>query len=238
MLGYSDSNKEAGITTSAVVDPPGPAGAARRGRPARRAAAAVPRPRRHGRPRRRPHPRGDPGPAVRHPGRRDQGDRAGRGHLRQVHPAGAGPGEPGADRGRRAAGHAAAHRAPAARRDAGTLGRGDGRGLRRRPSGRYRSPGRGPGPAGVLLGVHADRAARRAQHRLPAGEAARTPGPAWAGCGPSRGCSAGPRPGRSCRAGSASAPASPPPARPAWRTCWPRCTAAGTSSARSCPTWR
>ena len=74
--------------------------------------------------------------------------------------------------------------------------------------------GRGPGPARVLLGVHPDRAARRAQHRLPAGQAARTPAPASAGCGPSRGCSAGPRPGRSCPAGSASAPASPPPARP------------------------
>ena len=96
---------------------------------------------------------------------------------------------------------------------AGPLGRDDGRRLRRGVRG-VPVAGRGPGPAGVLLGVHPDRAARRAQHRLPAGEAARTPAPAWAGCGPSRGCSAGPRPGRSCPAGSASAPAWPPPARP------------------------
>ena len=85
--------------------------------------------------------------------------------------------------------------------------------------------GRGPGPARVLLGGHPDRAARRAEHRLPPGEAARTRTPASAACGRSRGCSAGPRPGRSCPAGSASAPAWPRPARPASPTCCTRCTA-------------
>ena len=70
----------------------------------------------------------------------------------------------------------------------------------------YRSLVEDPDLPGVLLGRHPDRAARRAEHRLPPGEAARTPAPAWAACGPSRGCSAGPSPGRSCPAGSASAP--------------------------------
>ena len=111
MLGYSDSNKYGGITTSPVGDPPGPAPPARRRPPPRRTAAALPRPRRHRRPRRRPHARGDPRPAVGHAGRRDQGDRAGRGHLRQVPAARAGPGEPGADR-RRHAQASALHTAP------------------------------------------------------------------------------------------------------------------------------
>ncbi len=41
----------------------------------------------------------------------------------------------------------------------------------------------------------------------PARPSGPTPAPAWAACARSRGCSAGPRPGRSCPAGSASAPA-------------------------------
>ena len=56
--------------------------------------AAVPRPRRHRRSGRRAHLRGDPGPAQGGARRRDQGDRAGRGDLRQVPAARAGPGEP------------------------------------------------------------------------------------------------------------------------------------------------
>ena len=100
----------------AVEHPPRPAGAARRRGPARRAAAALPRPGRHGRARRRPDPRGDPGPAVRHARRRDQGHRAGRGDLRQVHAAEPGPRQPRADRRRRAAQRPAAHRAAAAGR--------------------------------------------------------------------------------------------------------------------------
>ena len=54
MLGYSDSNKDAGHHDLAVGDPPRAARAARRRRAARRPAAALPRPRRHRRPRRRP----------------------------------------------------------------------------------------------------------------------------------------------------------------------------------------
>ena len=53
---------------------------------------------------------------------------------------------------------------------AGPVGRGDGHrvggGVRGVPA-----AGRGPGPARVLLGGHPDRVARRAEHRLPPGEA-------------------------------------------------------------------
>ncbi len=57
-------------------------------------------------------------------------------------------------------------------------------------------------------------------------------------CAPSHGCSAGPSPGRSSPAGSASAPASRRCARPASTPCSTRCTSSGTSSATSSPTWR
>lgn len=57
-------------------------------------------------------------------------------------------------------------------------------------------------------------------------------------CAPSRGCSAGPSPDRSCRAGSASAPDSRPCARPASTASWRKCTNSGTSSATSSPTSR
>ncbi len=97
----------------AVADPPRPAGPARRRAPHGVVTAALPRPRRLGRPRRRPHRRGDPVPALRQPRRPDQDHRAGRGDLRQVHPAPAGPGEPragarGRPRGVGAAPHLAA----------------------------------------------------------------------------------------------------------------------------------
>ena len=64
MLGYSDSNKEGGITAEQLAGPPRPAAPARRRRRARRAAAALPRARRHGGARRRPDPRRDPGAAA------------------------------------------------------------------------------------------------------------------------------------------------------------------------------
>ena len=60
-----------------VGDPPRAAAPARRRRAVWRAAAALPRARRHGGPRRWPGARRDPGPAAAHARRRDQGDRAG-----------------------------------------------------------------------------------------------------------------------------------------------------------------
>ena len=57
-------------------------------------------------------------------------------------------------------------------------------------------------------------------------------------CGRSRGCSAGPSRARSFRAGTAWAPGWPPRARPGSATASPRCTSAGPSSATSSRTWR
>ena len=91
-----------------VGDPPRAAAPARRGRPVRRAAAALPRPRRHGRPRRRAGARRDPGAAAAHARRRDQGHRAGRGDLGQVPGAEPRAREPRADGGRGARGDGAA----------------------------------------------------------------------------------------------------------------------------------
>lgn len=75
-------------------------------------------------------------------------------------------------------------------------------------------------------------------HLAPGPPAAPAPASRSTACAPSRGCSAGPSPGRSSPAGSASAPASRPCARRAWTPCSTRCTASGTSSATSSPTSR
>lgn len=72
----------------------------------------------------------------------------------------------------------------------------------------------------------------------PGPRAAPTPVPASTACAPSRGSSAGPSRGRSCPAGTASAPASRRCARPVWTPCSTRCTNSGTSSATSSPTSR
>lgn len=93
-----------------VGDPPRPASPARRRPPLRGAPAPLPRPRRHRRPRRRPLPRRDPRAALGHPRRRDQGHRAGRGHLRQVPRTVPGPREPRTDRRGDPAGLRPAHR--------------------------------------------------------------------------------------------------------------------------------
>ena len=97
------------------------------------------------------------------------------------------------------------------------------RGQRRRVR-RLPRPDRRPGPARLLPGLDAGRAARLAQHRLAAVAGGRPPAAASAGCARSRGCSAGRSRARSCPAGSASAPAWRRRARPGWPTCWPRCT--------------
>lgn len=152
MLGYSDSSKFGGITTSSGRSTARSAGSATSptataygcgsstaaAAPSAAAAALA---------------RRDPRAAVGHAGGRDQGDRTGRGHLRQVPHPRARPGEPGVDRRGHPPGVRAAHRAPPVRRGPRTLGRGDGHRLRRRAR-RVPQAGRGPRPARVLLRVH------------------------------------------------------------------------------------
>ena len=72
--------------------------------------------------------------------------------------------------------------------------------------------------------------------RGPRGGPSRAPAPR--ACGRSRGCSAGPSRARSFPAGTAWAPGWPLRARPGSATASPRCTSAGPSSATSSRTWR
>ena len=86
--------------------------------------------------------------------------------------------------------------------------------------------------AGVLRRRHPRRRAGQAERRLPPGQAA--PGGRarpWTTCGRSRGCSAGPRPAWWCPAGSGWAAGSRRPGRPGSAPSWRRCT-----SGRSSPT--
>ena len=130
------------------------------------------------------------------------------------------------------------HRAPAAQpRRPGALGRGDGRGVRRGvralPAARRR-----PRPARVLLRRPRRSTCSPTCTSARARRAGPTPAAASRGCARSRGCSAGRSRGRSCRAGTASAPGSRPPASRASTTCSRRWHASGRSSARCSATCR
>ena len=104
MIGYSDSNKDGGYLTANWALSQAQERLVDVARAPACAAAAVPRPRRHGRPRRRPGLRGDPRPAARL-GRRAAADhRAGRDGRRQVRPAVVGAAQPGDPRRRHARG--------------------------------------------------------------------------------------------------------------------------------------
>ncbi len=135
----------------------------------------------------------------------------------------AGPGEPGAHPRRRAAERTAAHRAPAAGRAAGPVERGDGRGLGRGVP-RLPRAGRGPRPAGLLLGLHPDRAARRAEHRLAAGEAAGHRRRAGRPAGHPVGVRLDPDPADRARLVRRGLRAGRRPRPPGWATSSPRCT--------------
>ncbi len=115
MIGYSDSNKDGGYLTANWALFEAQERARRRGRVDGRAAAAVPRSRRHGRAGRRAGLRGDPGPTAGLRRRPAADHRAGRDGRRQVRPAVVGPAQPGDPRGRHAGGVGRARRPPRSR---------------------------------------------------------------------------------------------------------------------------
>ena len=106
----------------------------------------------------------------------------------------------------------------------------------RRGAGGVPRPGRAPRPAGVLRRSRRRSSCSPTSTSGPGRRGGRTAARASPGCARSRGCSAGRSRGRSCPAGTASAPGWPPSARPGSATSSTRCTTAGTSSAPSCPT--
>ena len=181
MVGYSDSNKDGGYLTANWALSQAQSRLVDVARDARRAAAAVPRPRRHGRARRRAGVRGDPGPAARL-GRRPAADhRAGRDGRRQVRPAVRRPAATW-----RSSSPPRSRRRPASTRTSAPTRRrfdgDDGDARRRRALGAYRvARPRRAAVRRVLPRDHADRRDLHAQRRQPPGVAHRLrpdPGPA------------------------------------------------------------
>ena len=145
--------------------------------------------------------------------------------------------QPGDHAGRGAGRDAAAPVLALGRRHPGALGPRDERGLRGGAGGLHRA-GVAARAARVLQRGHPGRRAGQAERRVAARRGARagTPRP-WTTCARSRGCSAGRRPGWSCPAGTGWAAGCAPLARPATATCWTRC-GSGRSSPTCWATWR
>ncbi len=243
MLGYSDSNKEGGITTSPVGDPPGPARACATWRP------------QHGVRLRLFHGRGGTvgrggGPThdailaqpVRHPRRRHQGHRAGRGHLRQVPlPALARENLELTVAAVLQSLRPAHHPPPVSDEDLVGWDAAMDAGLRRRPQTAYRYLVDDPELPAYFLGRHPDRAAGCPATSGP-GRARRPDagGSDSVDCARSRGCSAGPSPAQIVPGWFGVGAGLARPARPVspMTPCWTDVPAAGSSSVPSSPTWR